>query len=112
MTRIEKVCISGLIICVLVIVVLLLNNKKSSTVEEEINPPYVEKIKKDSIFRDSINIANDSIESEIKNINDNYEKEISIIMSSSDSANLLFFSKYIEDYNNKQAIENSQSDIH
>lgn len=110
MTRSEKICISGLVICALVILVLFLKTRKSTNIEE-VNPPHVEEIKKDSLFRDSINISNDSIESEIKDINDNYEKEVSIIMSSSDSINLLFFTKYIEDYNNRRATENSQLDI-
>lgn len=110
MTRSEKILISGLVVCALVIFILFLNNEKSTTIEEVI-PPYIEEIKQDSLFRDSINISNDSIESEIKDINDNYEKEVSIIMSSSDSANLLFFTKYIEDYNNRRAVENSQSNI-
>lgn len=110
MTRSEKILISGLVVCALVILILFLNNEKSTTIEEVI-PPHIEEIKQDSLFRDSINISNDSIESEIKDINDNYEKEVSIIMSSSDSANLLFFTKYIEDYNNRRAVENSQSNI-
>lgn len=110
MTRSEKILISGLVVCALVILILFLNTEKSATIEEVI-PPHIEEIKQDSLFRDSINISNDSIESEIKDINDNYEKEVSIIMSSSDSANLLFFTKYIEDYNNRRAVENSQSNI-
>lgn len=111
MTRSEKICISGLVLCALVILVLFLNTEKPVNIEE-VNPPHIEEIKKDSLFRDSINVSNDSIKSEIKDINDNYEKEVSIIMSSSDSINLLFFSKYIEDYNNRRAIEDSKSDIH
>nr|DAX08857.1 MAG TPA: hypothetical protein [Bacteriophage sp.] len=110
MTRSEKILISGLVVCVLVILILILNTEKPVNIEE-VNPPHIEEIKQDSLFRDSINISNDSIESEIKDINDNYEKEVSIIMSSSDSANLLFFTKYIEDYNNRRAIEDSKSDI-
>ena len=110
MTRTEKICISGLILYALVSSILILNTEKPVNIEG-VNPPHIEEIKKDSLFRDSINVSNDSIKSEIKDINDNYEKEVSIIMSSSDSINLLFFSKYIEDYNNRRAIEDSKSDI-
>lgn len=110
MSRTEKICISGLILYVLVSSILILNTEKPVNIEE-VNPPHIEEIKKDSLFRDSINVSNDSIKSEIKDINDNYEKEVSIIMLSSDSINLLFFSKYIEDYNNGRAIKDSKSDI-
>ena len=67
-------------------------------------PDYKEEvIKKDSIVRDSLYQENDSIETEISNIEKEYNAEISHILSSSDSINLCFFSEYIEHYNNKRA---------
>lgn len=68
------------------------------------NPPITEtpiEIVEDSIERDSIKEINDSIELEIEHIDDEYNKEVSDIMSSTDSANLVFFTEYIENYNNK-----------
>lgn len=110
MTRNSKIIISVLVIIIIILFVLLLNTEKPINTEE-VTPPHIEEIKKDSVLRDSIKVVNDSLESEIKDINDKYDKEVSIIMSSSDSINLLFFSKYIEDYNNKRTIENSESNI-
>lgn len=109
MSRILKIGISGLVV-LCIILFLYLNNRKPVTIEEVV-PPHIEEIKKDSVYRDSINMSNDSITSEIKDIENKYEEEVSNIMSSSDSLNLLFFTKYIEDYNNRRSAENHKSDI-
>lgn len=72
-------------------------------------PPNIETITKDSIIRDSIYIINDSIRTEILYLEQKYDKETTAIMSSSDSVNLEFFTRYLEDY--KRSTENSQFGI-
>ena len=72
-------------------------------------PPDIGTITKDSIIRDSIFIINDSIRTEILYLEQKYDKETTAIMSSSDSVNLEFFTRYLEDY--KRSTENSQSCI-
>ena len=73
------------------------------------NVPSVDLIIKDSIFRDSIFIINDSIRTEILYLEQKYDKETTAIMSSSDSVNLEFFTRYLENY--KRSTENSQFGI-
>lgn len=66
-------------------------------------PDYKEEVvKKDSLVRDSIYKENDSIKTEISNIEKEYDKKVSNILSNSDSINLCLFSEYIEYYNNKR----------
>lgn len=72
-------------------------------------PPNIETIIRDSIIRDSIYIINDSIRTEILYLEQKYDKETTAIMSSSDSVNLEFFTRYLEDY--KRSTENSQFGI-
>ena len=72
-------------------------------------PPNIETITRDSIIRDSIYIINDSIRTEILYLEQKYDKETTAIMSSSDSINLEFFTRYLEDY--KRSTENSQFGI-
>ena len=72
-------------------------------------PPDIETITRDSIIRDSIYIINDSIRTEILYLEQKYDKETTAIMSSSDSINLEFFTRYLEDY--KQSTENGQFGI-
>lgn len=72
-------------------------------------PPNIETIIRDSIIRDSIYIINDSIKTEILYLEQKYDKETTAIMSSSDSVNLEFFTRYLEDY--KRSTENSQFGI-
>ena len=72
-------------------------------------PPNIETITRDSIIRDSIYIINDYIRTEILYLEQKYDKETTAIMSSSDSVNLEFFTRYLEDY--KRSTENSQSGI-
>ena len=71
--------------------------------------PNIETITKDSIIRDSIYIINDSIRTEILYLEQKYDEETTAIMSSSDSVNLEFFTRYLEDY--KRSTENSQFGI-
>jgi hypothetical protein len=63
--------------------------------------PNVEILVKDSIFRDSIYIVKDSIIERIVYVEKNYEETVNNILSNSDSANIQFFTDYIERYNNK-----------
>lgn len=60
--------------------------------------PSTIEIKTDSIRRDSIFIVNDSIKTKIVYIKQKYEKEVSNIMSASDSSNYEFFRGYLENY--------------
>lgn len=74
-----------------------------------LSPPNIETTTKDSIIRDSIYIINDSIRTEILYLEQKYDKETTAIMSSSDSVNLEFFTRYLEDY--KRSTKNSQFGI-
>lgn len=62
-------------------------------------------LKTDSIIRDSIYIVNDCIRTKIIYLEQKYDKETSTIMSNSDSANIEFFTRYLEDY--KRSTENN-----
>lgn len=57
---------------------------------------------KDSIIRSEIIKENEVIKWKIKNVEKQYDKEISTILSNSDSANLIYFSNYIRQYQNFQ----------
>ena len=57
---------------------------------------------KDSIIRSEIIKENEVIKWEIKNVEKQYDKEVSTILSNSDSANLIYFSNYIRQYQNFQ----------
>lgn len=69
----------------------------------ELKTPDIQILKTDSIIRDSIYIVNDCIRTKIIYLEQKYDKETSTIMSNSDSANIEFFKKYIENFmkNNK-----------
>ena len=57
---------------------------------------------KDSIIRNEIIKENEVIKWKIKNVEKRYDKEVSTILATSDSANLLYFSNYIRQYQNFQ----------
>ena len=57
---------------------------------------------KDSIVRSEIIKENEVIKWKIKNVEKRYDKEVSAILSNSDSANLIYFSNYIIQYQNLQ----------
>ena len=82
-----KICISFILGCV---VGYLVRNKDAKV-------QYVE-VYKDSIIRDSIYQNIISIDTQLNIIEKYYEKEVSNIMSSSDSANMELFRRYIDDY--------------
>lgn len=69
-----------------------------------ITSPKTDEVKQDSIIRDSIYIINDSITEKIIYLEKEYDKEVSTVMSNSDSVNYCLFSRYIENY--KRTIEN------
>lgn len=79
-------------------IIFFLREEKNTT---HINEPYIKEIIKDSIIRDSIYLANDSIITKIEYIEKEYNEEMSNIMSNSDSINFVIFSEYIKDYNNQ-----------
>lgn len=63
---------------------------------------------KDSIIREQIVQENEVIKWKIKNVEKRYDKEVSIILSNTDSANLIYFSDYIRQYqNNQRTAENN-----
>ena len=55
---------------------------------------------KDSIIRSEIIKENEVIKWKIKDAEKQYDKEVSNILSNTDSANLIYFSNYIERYKN------------
>ena len=57
---------------------------------------------KDSIIRNEIIKENEVIKWKIKNVEKRYDKEVSTVLSNSDSANLIYFSNYIRQYQNFQ----------
>ena len=59
-------------------------------------------IVKDSIIREQIVQENEVIKWKIKNVEKRHDKEVSTILSNSDSANLIYFSNYIRQYQNNQ----------
>lgn len=61
-------------------------------------PPNPQIIIKDSIIRDSIYIINDSIKLEIKYIEKEHNEEVSNIISNTDSSNLVFFTRFLENF--------------
>lgn len=57
-------------------------------------------IVKDSIIRDTLYNENEVIKWKIKNVEKQYDKEVSTILSNTDSANFIYFSNYIERHKN------------
>ena len=57
---------------------------------------------KDSIIRSEIIKENEVIKWKIKDAEKQYDKEVFTILSNSDSANLIYFSNYIRQYQNFQ----------
>ena len=65
-------------------------------------------IVKDSIIREEIVKENEVIKWKIKDAEKQYDKEVSTILSNTVSANLIYFSNYIRQYQNQQrATENN-----
>ena len=66
----------------------------------EVVPSTPVTIIKDSIIREVITKENEVIKWKIKNVERHYDKEVSAILSNTDSANLIYFSDYIRQYQN------------
>ena len=96
----QKLLISN-IICLIVGLFCGLNLFKEEDIPPVIPPNNTTDLVKDSIYRDSIYIVNDSIVDRIIFIEKEYDEEVTTIMSNSDSLNLRFFTDYLEHYNNK-----------
>ena len=76
--------------------------------EKVVVPSTPVTIIKDSIIREQIVQENEVIKWKIKNVEKRYDKEVSIILSNTDSANLIYFSDYIRQYqNNQRTAENN-----
>ena len=76
--------------------------------KEVVVPSTPVTIIKDSIIREQIVKENEVIKWKIKNVEKRYDKEVSIILSNTDSANLIYFSDYIRQYqNNQRTAENN-----
>jgi hypothetical protein len=73
------------------------NNRK-----EVVVPSTPVTIVKDSIIRDEIIKENEVIKWKIRDAEKQYDKEVSTILSNTDSANLIYFSNYIRQYKDKQ----------
>ena len=58
------------------------------------------KIVRESIIRDTLYNENEVIKWKIKNVEKQYDKEVSTILSNTDSANFIYFSNYIERHKN------------
>lgn len=63
--------------------------------------PVIPSIRDTITLIDSFYIVNDSIVEKIKYLEQDYEKDTTVILSNSDSANLVYFTEYLEHYNNK-----------
>ena len=66
-------------------------------------------IVKDSIIREEIVKENEVIKWKIKNVEKQYDKEVSTILSNTDSANLIYFSNYIRQYQDRQRFDNERT---
>ena len=76
--------------------------------EKIVIPSIPVTIVKDSIIREQFIQENEVIKWKIKNVEKRHDKEVSIILSNTDSANLIYFSDYIRQYqNNQRAVKNN-----
>ena len=74
----------------------------------EVVPSTPITIIKDSIIREQIIKENEVIKWKVKDAEKQYDKEVSTILSNTDSANLIYFSNYIRQYQNlNRTIENN-----
>ena len=99
-----KIDIKYLLIAFVIIVISFLigffvgyNNRK-----EVIVPATPVTIIKDSIIRDQIIKENEVIKWKVRDVKKQHDKEVSTILSNTDSANLIYFSNYIRQYQNIQ----------
>lgn len=69
--------------------------------------PSNKEIIRDSLVRDTLNHTKDSLTIKIVKIRETYEDKKAIIMSNDTSADIQFFTNYIDHYNNSGATENN-----
>ena len=69
--------------------------------------PSNKEIIKDSLVRDTLNHTKDSLTIKIVKIRETYEDKKAIIMSNDTSADIQFFTNYINHYNNSGTTENN-----
>lgn len=69
--------------------------------------PSNKEIIRDSLVRDTLNHTKDSLTIKIVKIRETYEDKKAIIMSNDTSADIQFFTNYIDHYNNSRATEDN-----
>lgn len=69
--------------------------------------PSNKEIIRDSLVRDTLNHTKDSLTIKIVKIKETYEDKKAIIMSNDTSADIQFFTNYINHYNNSGTTENN-----
>ena len=69
--------------------------------------PSNKEIIRDSLVRDTLNHTKDSLTIKIVKIRETYEDKKAIIMSNDTSADIQFFTNYINHYNNSGKTENN-----
>lgn len=69
--------------------------------------PSNKEIIRDSLVRDTLNHTKDSLTIKIVKIRETYEDKKAIIMSNDTSADIQFFTNYIDHYNNSGTTENN-----
>ena len=69
--------------------------------------PSNKEIIRDSLVRDTLNHTKDSLTIKIVKIRETYEDKKAIIMSNDTSADIQFFTNYINHYNNSGTAENN-----
>lgn len=72
-----------------------------------IKVPTSTKIVKDSLVRDTLYNIKDSITSKITIVKEAYEKEKATIMANDTTADMQFFTNYINNYNNSRTIKDN-----
>lgn len=97
--KINKILIGILLIIASLLIGYVLGKHNSKKIMVPSTPIT---IVKDSIIREQIVKENEVIKWKIKNVEKRYDKEVSIILSNTDSANLIYFSNYIRQYQNNQ----------
>ena len=97
--KINKILIGSLLIIASFLIGYVLGKHNS---EKIVIPSTPVTIVKDSIIREQFIQENEVIKWKIKDAEKQYDKEVFTILSNSDSANLIYFSNYIRQYQNFQ----------
>ncbi|MBR2248447.1 MAG: hypothetical protein IJ880_15765 [Bacilli bacterium] len=95
--KINKYLISALLIIASFFIGYVLGRHNQEVIVQPSTPVT---IIKDSIIREEIVKENEVIKWKIKNVEERYDQEVSIILSNTDSANFVYFSDYIRQYQN------------